>query len=74
MVHGKARNLRITAASLIAALHLGVITCLFLRLLILLGLIPIWNGFTFWCMAEKGSTKYIRVFGLIVSPAWQDMR
>lgn len=47
-----ARNIWITATTLITALHLGVLTYVFSSLIILFGFISIWTGIIFLKMAK----------------------
>ncbi len=47
MVSNDARNIWITAITLITALNLGIITYIFSGLITFLGLISIWTGITF---------------------------
>lgn len=53
LVPNTARDIWITATSLTTALNLGIITYVFSVLVILLGLISIWNGFIFLVLARK---------------------
>lgn len=53
MVPNEARNMWITATTLITALHLGIITYLFSGLIILFGVISIWTGVVFHQLAKR---------------------
>jgi hypothetical protein len=53
MVENTARNLWVTATTLTTALNLGIVTYVFSALVILLGLISIWNGIVFCMMYKK---------------------
>lgn len=53
MVPNDARNMWITATTLTTALNLAVITYMFGALIILFGLVSIWNGFLFLALARK---------------------
>jgi len=55
MVANTARDLWITATALTTALNLGIITYVFSGLVLLFGLISIWNGVLF-CMISKKSS------------------
>src|SRR3989344_22063 len=54
MVANTARDIWITATSLITALNLGILTYVFSGLIILLGLISIWTGFVFSALSRRG--------------------
>ena len=53
MVPNDARNMWITATTLTTALHLGILTYGFSAIVILLGLISLWNGFIFCKLAKR---------------------
>ncbi len=53
MVPNEARNLWITATTLTTALNLGVITYMFGALIMVFGLISIWNGCLFFALYRK---------------------
>jgi len=53
MVPNTARDMWITATTLITALHLGILTYVFSALVILFGLISLWTGFIFCKLAKK---------------------
>ncbi len=53
MVTNEARNMWVTATTLITALHLGVITYLFAGLVTLFGLISLWTGVVFAAMSKR---------------------
>lgn len=55
MVTNPARELWLTATTLITALHLGVITYLFSGLIILFGCISIWTGIVFRALSKQYS-------------------
>jgi len=53
MVPNTARDIWITATTLITALNLGVLTYVFSALIILFGLISIWTGGVFFVMSRR---------------------
>ena len=53
MVVNDARNMWITATSLISALHLGIITYLFSGLIVLFGAVSVWTGVVFAALSKK---------------------
>ncbi len=53
MIPNTSRDIWITATTLTTALNLGVITYMFGALIILFGLVSIWNGFLFLALARK---------------------
>jgi hypothetical protein len=53
MVANTARDIWITATTLITALNLGVLTYVFSALIILFGLISIWTGGVFFVMSRR---------------------
>ena len=48
-----ARDIWITATTLITALNLGIVTYAFAGLILLFGLISIWTGVTFYALSRK---------------------
>lgn len=54
MIQNEARNIWITATTLITALHLGILTYVFSGLILLLGLISIWTGIIFCLLSRRG--------------------
>ena len=52
MVPNEARNIWITATALMTALHLAIVTYAFSMLIMLLGLISLWNGYLFSKLAK----------------------
>ena len=52
-VSNDARNIWITATTLITALDLGIITYVFSGLILLIGLISIWTGIVFCALSRK---------------------
>jgi hypothetical protein len=55
MTDNTARNLWVTATTLTTALNLGIVTYVFSALVILLGLISLWNGLVFCIMYRKSN-------------------
>lgn len=55
MVENIARNIWVTATALTTALNLAIVTYVFSALVVLLGLISIWNGILFCMLAKKSS-------------------
>src|SRR3989344_5623044 len=53
MVPNDARNIWVTATTLITALNLGIITYVFSGLILLFGLISIWTGIIFHAFSNK---------------------
>ena len=53
MVSNDARNIWITATTLITALHLGIITYVFSGLIVCLGLISVWTGVIFLILKKR---------------------
>ncbi len=53
MVPNEARNIWVTATTLMTTLHLGIVTYLFSGLLILFGFISVWTGFVFNRLAKS---------------------
>jgi hypothetical protein len=53
MVPNDARNMWVTATTLITALHLAIITYLFSGLIILFGVISVWTGIVFGALSKK---------------------
>lgn len=53
MLPNDARNIWITATALTTALHLGILTYGFSAIVILLGLISLWNGLIFCKLAKR---------------------
>jgi len=53
MVSNEARNIWVTATTLTTALNLGIITYAFSGLVLLLGLISVWTGITFYSLYER---------------------
>jgi hypothetical protein len=53
MVPNTARDLWITATTLMTALNLGIVTYVFSGLILLLGFISIWTGVIFWALSKK---------------------
>ncbi len=53
MVANTARDMWITATTLTTALNLGIITYAFSGMVLLMGLISIWTGFTFFGLSKK---------------------
>jgi hypothetical protein len=55
MVANTARDIWITATTLITSLNLGILTYVFSGLIILLGFISIWTGIIFYFLSQSGS-------------------
>ena len=53
MVANTARDIWITATTLITALHLGVLTYIFSGMVLLFGLISIWTGVVFYALSRE---------------------
>src|SRR3989339_501455 len=53
MVANTARDIWITATTLITALHLGVLTYVFSGMVLLFGLISIWTGVVFYALSRE---------------------
>lgn len=53
MIPNTARDMWYQATTLTTALHLGIITYAFLALVLFLGFISIWTGFTFFALSKK---------------------
>ena len=53
MVANTARDLWLTATTLITALNLGIITYAFSGFVLLFGLVSLWTGVTFYALARK---------------------
>ena len=53
MVANTARDIWITATTLITALHLGVLTYVFSGIVLLLGFISIWTGVVFYALSRE---------------------
>lgn len=53
MVANTARDIWITATTLITALHLGIITYAFSGFIVLFGLVSIWTGATFFALSKR---------------------
>ena len=53
MVANTARDIWITATTLITALHLGVLTYIFSGMILLFGLISIWTGVVFYALSRE---------------------
>src|SRR3989338_1565364 len=53
MVANTARDIWITATTLITALHLGVLTYVFSGMVLLFGLISIWTGIVFYALSRE---------------------
>ena len=53
MVANTARDIWITATTLITALHLGVLTYAFSGMILLFGLISIWTGVVFYTLSRE---------------------
>ena len=53
MVANTARDIWITATTLITALHLGVLTYIFSGIILLFGLISIWTGVVFYALSRE---------------------
>lgn len=53
MVANTARDLWITATTLITALNLGIVTYAFSALVLFFGLVSIWTGITFYALSRK---------------------
>ena len=53
MVSNEARNIWITATTLMTALNLGIVTYAFSGLIILFGLVSIWTGIIFYILGKK---------------------
>lgn len=53
MVANTARDIWVTATTLITALNLGIITYVFSGFILLFGLISIWTGITFYALRKK---------------------
>lgn len=53
MVANTARDIWLTATTLITALNLGIITYAFSGFILLFGLISLWTGITFYALARK---------------------
>ena len=52
MVSNEARNIWITATSLMTALNLAIVTYVFAGLIVFIGLVSIWTGITFRAMRK----------------------
>ena len=57
MVANSARDIWITATTLITALNLGILTYVFSGLVLLFGLISIWTGIVFYALSRHSSIK-----------------
>ena len=57
MIPNTARDIWITATTLMTALNLGIITYAFSGFVILFGLISIWTGLVFWVLNKKYSVQ-----------------
>ena len=53
MVANTARDIWITATTLITALHLGILTYVFSGMILLFGLISIWTGVVFYALSRE---------------------
>lgn len=53
LVTNTARDLWITATTLITALNLGIVTYAFSGLILFFGLVSIWTGITFYALSRK---------------------
>lgn len=53
MVPNDARTIWITATALTTALHLGIVTYVFSGLIVLLGIISVWTGITFYSIKNN---------------------
>ena len=53
MVANTARDIWITATTLITALHLGILTYVFSGMVLLFGLISIWTGVVFYALSRE---------------------
>lgn len=53
MVPNTARDIWVTATTLITALNLGIITYVFSGFVLLFGLISIWTGITFYALSRR---------------------
>ena len=53
MVANTARDIWITATTLITALHLGILTYVFSGMILLLGLISMWTGVVFYALSRE---------------------
>src|SRR3989338_11646803 len=53
MVANIARDIWITATTLITALHLGILTYIFFGMILLFGLISIWTGVVFYALSRE---------------------
>jgi len=53
MVANTARDIWITATTLITALHLGVLTYIFSGMVLLFGFISIWTGIVFYALSRE---------------------
>ena len=53
MVANTARDIWITATTLITALHLGILTYIFSGMILLFGLISIWTGVVFYALSRE---------------------
>jgi len=53
MVANTARDIWITATTLITALHLGILTYVFSGMVLLFGLISIWTGIVFYALSRE---------------------
>lgn len=54
MAANTARDIWITATTLITALHLGIVTYVFSGLIILFGFISLWTGIVFYYLSKRG--------------------
>ncbi len=55
MVPNTARDIWITATTLITALNLGILTYVFSGLIVLFGCVSIWTGFVFWALSRRNT-------------------
>jgi len=53
MTANTARDIWITATTLITALHLGILTYVFSGMILLFGFISIWTGAVFWFLSRE---------------------
>ena len=53
MVENTARDIWITATTLITALHLGILAYIFSGMILLLGFISIWTGIVFYALSRE---------------------
>ena len=54
MIANTARDIWVTATTLITALNLGILTYVFSGLILLFGLISIWTGIVFYVLSRQG--------------------